>query len=101
MNNLLLFMFISKHIMCSLYLLSSFFTVVFGRKKRGFVSSVIRQMIRVPYRALVGEYKKVEPGTLILVRHGESDWNANKTFTGWAGKSALYCFIVVFATRIY
>lgn len=24
------------------------------------------------------------PGTLILVRHGESNWNANKTFTGWA-----------------
>jgi len=24
------------------------------------------------------------PGTLILVRHGESTWNANKTFTGWA-----------------
>ena len=33
---------------------------------------------------LKGEYKKVEPGTLILVRHGESSWNANKTFTGWA-----------------
>jgi 2,3-bisphosphoglycerate-dependent phosphoglycerate mutase len=27
---------------------------------------------------------KVEIGTLILVRHGESEWNANKTFTGWA-----------------
>jgi len=27
---------------------------------------------------------KVEVGTLILVRHGESEWNANKTFTGWA-----------------
>jgi hypothetical protein len=25
-----------------------------------------------------------EPGTLILVRHGESTWNANKTFTGWS-----------------
>ena len=41
-------------------------------------------MVRVPYRFVFGEYKKVEPGTLILVRHGESLWNANKTFTGWA-----------------
>lgn len=24
-----------------------------------------------------------QPGTLILVRHGESSWNFNKTFTGW------------------
>ena len=23
------------------------------------------------------------PGKLILVRHGQSIWNANKTFTGW------------------
>ena len=28
--------------------------------------------------------KVIAPGTLILVRHGESTWNANKTFTGWA-----------------
>jgi 2,3-bisphosphoglycerate-dependent phosphoglycerate mutase len=25
-----------------------------------------------------------EPGCLVLVRHGESTWNANQTFTGWA-----------------
>ena len=24
-----------------------------------------------------------EPGKLILIRHGQSTWNANKTFTGW------------------
>jgi hypothetical protein len=24
-----------------------------------------------------------QPGILILVRHGESVWNHNKTFTGW------------------
>ena len=27
--------------------------------------------------------QKKKPGTLILVRHGESSWNYNKTFTGW------------------
>ena len=24
-----------------------------------------------------------KPGTLILLRHGESTWNAGKLFTGW------------------
>jgi len=33
-------------------------------------------------RRLPGVVKK-EPGVLILVRHGESQWNQNKTFTGW------------------
>jgi len=28
--------------------------------------------------------RRKQPGTLILVRHGESQWNANYTFTGWA-----------------
>lgn len=25
----------------------------------------------------------VQPGTLIVVRHGESEWNAKRLFTGW------------------
>ena len=25
----------------------------------------------------------VQPGTLILVRHGESEWNQKRLFTGW------------------
>ena len=46
-----------------------------------------RNLLRLPFklsfRALFPK-PPVEPGTLILVRHGESLWNANKTFTGWA-----------------
>ena len=57
---------------------------MFGRKKRGIIYNLIRNMALVPYRALFREYKTIQPGTLILVRHGESLWNANKTFTGWA-----------------
>ena len=53
-----------------------------GKKKTK--RSILKQLIRIPYRALFGEYRTHEPGTLILVRHGESLWNANKTFTGWA-----------------
>ena len=29
--------------------------------------------------------RRKEPGALILVRHGESNWNSNKTFTAIAG----------------
>ena len=41
------------------------------------------KFLRFPYRAFFPKPPQ-EPGTLILVRHGESVWNANKTFTGWA-----------------
>jgi hypothetical protein len=48
--------------------------------------SLFMRAIRVPYKAAKKVFSKrnVEPGTLILVRHGESQWNLNKTFTGWA-----------------
>jgi 2,3-bisphosphoglycerate-dependent phosphoglycerate mutase len=56
-----------------------------GGKRRGLIAGLVRRVILDPWRALVGEYSSVvSPGTLILVRHGESVWNANKTFTGWA-----------------
>jgi len=35
------------------------------------------------YRALNAATKRKEPGTLIMIRHGESMLNYNKTFTGW------------------
>jgi len=45
--------------------------------------SLWTRLAKVPFK-LVFPKPPVEPGTLILVRHGESLWNANKTFTGWA-----------------
>lgn len=48
---------------------------------------LLEQLLRIPWKMV----RKIafpdiakEPGTLILVRHGESLWNFNKTFTGWA-----------------
>jgi Histidine phosphatase superfamily (branch 1) len=54
---------------------------------RGRKRSWLDRTIKFPFRALrrIAEGPKVtEPGALILVRHGESQWNANKTFTGWS-----------------
>lgn len=45
--------------------------------------SAARGALKAARDAVYGSGRK-EPGTLILVRHGESVWNANKTFTGWA-----------------
>ena len=52
------------------------------KKERPF----IKRLFMAPFQIGVKVTKKLmnkvpEPGTLILVRHGESEWNANKTFT--------------------
>lgn len=52
------------------------------KRKRVWWKSIIRAPLKVAKKIL--EPAVTEPGTLILVRHGESLWNANKTFTGWA-----------------
>jgi len=49
--------------------------------------SFVRRVMRVPFqlvKRIVFPEISNSPGTLILVRHGESVWNYNKTFTGWA-----------------
>lgn len=49
--------------------------------------NLVERVVKFPFRAIrrvVNGKKNIEPGVLILVRHGESVWNANKTFTGWA-----------------
>ena len=57
------------------------YSKMFGKKKRVFWKKMLLAPIKLARKVLDG---KTEPGTLILVRHGESLWNANKTFTGWA-----------------
>ena len=49
--------------------------------------SLLKKAVRLPLKgakSVLRRKPKNQPGTLILVRHGESQWNKNKTFTGWA-----------------
>jgi Histidine phosphatase superfamily (branch 1) len=47
--------------------------------------SLLRRVVKFPFSVAKKLLRKpIEPGTLILIRHGESIWNANQTFTGWA-----------------
>lgn len=47
---------------------------------------LVKKILMAPFQVGMAITKRIkknvpEPGTLILVRHGESEWNANKTFT--------------------
>ena len=50
------------------------------KKPRPYWKRLLRLPLSLGERVLPKE--RPEPGTLVLVRHGESTWNANKTFTG-------------------
>ena len=52
------------------------------KKQRPFLQKVLMAPFKFGMRVTKTILRDVpEPGTLILVRHGESEWNANKTFT--------------------
>jgi 2,3-bisphosphoglycerate-dependent phosphoglycerate mutase len=60
--------------------------------KRGVHRSFWKKLARLPVMAakkVLSRGKTTEPGTLILVRHGESTWNRNRTFTGWSDDADL------------
>ncbi|VEU39749.1 unnamed protein product [Pseudo-nitzschia multistriata] len=52
------------------------------RRKQSLLKRIAKFPLRTAKRLV--STNSIEPGTLILVRHGESSWNKNKTFTGWS-----------------
>ncbi len=43
----------------------------------------VRPLREDPSAHWVGRHEPRTPGTLVLLRHGESEWNAKNLFTGW------------------
>lgn len=58
-------------------------------KQRSFWKKVVKFPVHAAKFILNQGIPTKEPGTLILVRHGESTWNRNKTFTGWSDDADL------------
>jgi len=58
----------------------------YGEMQREQNKPLLKRIAKWPFKVLKKAASRgtVEPGTLVLVRHGESAWNKNKTFTGWA-----------------
>lgn len=61
--------------------------------KRGKQRSSWKKVLKLPLNSIQKVWSRggrtKEPGTLILLRHGESTWNRNKTFTGWSDDADL------------
>jgi len=58
---------------------------IYDRKMSPMLKRVVKKPIKVLKKIISKQREtQITPGTLILVRHGESTWNKNKTFTGWA-----------------
>ena len=60
------------------------FSLFDKKTKRRWQRLQIIKSIRKLGRKIILKKSPPKPGNLILVRGGESEWNTNKTFTGWA-----------------
>lgn len=64
---------------------SSEYKVIDGDDDRDADQSKLRMVLKGSLRAVGRIFSRTpQPGKLILLRCGQSEWNANATFTGWA-----------------
>lgn len=71
-----------KH--CKLLLLMFRLKCNYSTWRGGFWNASTPNTVRVVHRFLTGSsINRTDLGTLVLLRHGQSEWNAVPTFTGW------------------